>query len=64
MSESWPAIRRPLNGTLNEDAGTTMGNTVTMTDEHIFVAKGIDGTMACGLKLLLVTLEEERPPTL
>ena len=64
MSDCWPAIRRPLNGALNEDAGTTMGNTVTMTDEDVVTAKGIDGTMACGLELLLIALEEERSPTL
>jgi hypothetical protein len=41
-----------------------MGDTVTMTDEDVLIAKMIDSTVTCRLELLFVTLQKERSPTL
>ena len=55
-----PAVGRPADGSLDEDAGTFQTCAVAVADEEC-LARGevVDGAVAGGLKLLLVALEEE-----
>ena len=49
---------------LYQDAGTIVGNAITMTDKDVLIIEMIDCTVTSRLKLFLVALKNQRSPTL
>ena len=59
-----PTIWRPTDGTLDEDGGSILGDTITVADENVLTIHVIDGTMTCGFIFVLVAFEEEVAATI
>ena len=49
---------------LYQDAGTIVGNAITMTDKDVLIIEMIDCTVTSRLKLFLVALKNQCSPTL
>ncbi len=54
-----PAILRPIDFLLNQDAGTILRHAVTMAEEEIAIREGVGRAMTHRLIFLLVTFQQQ-----